>query len=515
MASNHNALLLMKNIKKAFPGVLALDEVQFELRKGEVHALIGENGAGKSTLIKILAGVYQLDDGHVFLDDKEIHIEDPHDAQRRGIFTIFQELSTVPNLSITENMFLGREIVKKAFIDRKRQVADTKKLLKSYNYHIDPNRIVGELSVAQQKMISIIKAMNNELKILILDEPTASLADLESEILFENIRMVREQGISIIYISHRLDELKKIGDRVTVLRNGKYVDTLRLNDVKSIDDLTPLMIGKEIKNKFPKVKGTITEPLLRVHNLTRKNHFYDINFEVKSGEILGFFGLIGCGFEEVLRSVFGAHTYDSGTVEVYEDDDFRPVESYNPKSALDLKVSYIPSDRKHEGLIMPLSVKENITIASFDKFSAKGLGWIDRHKISSEANRFIDLLGIKVADPNFKVETLSGGNQQKVIIAKALCRGGNIFLFSEPTVGIDVGTKVEIYRFMNKLIARGAAIVLVSYELPEIMAMSDRIIVMYNGRIMKKFDRQEAIEDKILKYAFGEGVKAEGRSLTV
>jgi ribose transport system ATP-binding protein len=407
-------------------------------------------------------------------------------------------------------MFLGQEIVHGVLIDRKRQIAETEKLLKSYNYQIDPNRIVGELSVAQQKMISIIKAMNNEIKILILDEPTASLADSESEILFENIRTLREQGTSIIYISHRLDELKRIGDRVTVLRNGRYVDTLQLQDVQSIDDLTPLMIGKEIENKFPKSKGTIKEPILRVSNLTRNHHFYNVSFEVKSGEVLGFFGLIGCGFEEVLRSVFGARTYDSGTVEVFEDASFRPVASYNPKSALDMKVSYIPSDRKHEGLIMPLSVKENITIASFDKFSSRGLGWLDRRKMSSEADRFIDLLGIKVADPNFKVETLSGGNQQKVIIAKSLCRGGNIFLFSEPTVGIDVGTKVEIYQFMNELIARGAGIVLVSYELPEIMGMSDRIIVMYNGRIMKEFNRQEATEDEILKYAFGEGMNTAG-----
>jgi ribose transport system ATP-binding protein len=353
-------------------------------------------------------------------------------------------------------------------------------------------------------MISIIKALNNSIKILVLDEPSASLTDRETEILFSNIDRLREQGAGIIYISHRLKELKQVGDRVTVLRNGKYIDTLELGKVASIDDLTPLMIGKEITNKYPKVPAAVGETVLTVRGLARHGYFQDVSFEARRGEVLGFFGLVGCGFEEILRSVFGAAPYDAGTVEVLEDGGgFKAARSFDPRSALDLKVSYIPRDRKNEGLVMSMSVKENIALASFQRFSARFFGWIKRQAVYEEVRKFIQMLGIKVADPEYHVETLSGGNQQKVVIAKALCRGGNIFLFCEPTTGIDVGTKVEIYQFFNRLTADGAAVVFVSYELPEIMGMSDRILVMYHGGIVREFGREEATEDEVLRAAFG------------
>jgi len=493
----------MHNVCKSFPGVVALDDVSLELRRGEVHALIGENGAGKSTLIKILAGVYTKDKGELVLEGRRIEIESPHHAQQLGIYTIFQELATVENLSIAENMFLGRELIKSGLIDRQRQIDETEELLSDFDYHLDPCRIVGELNVAEQKMISIIKALNNEIRILVLDEPTASLTDREADILFSNVQRLRGEGAGIIYISHRLKELKQVGDRVTVLRNGTYIDTLELTKVASIDDLTPLMIGKEITNKYPKVPAPGGETVLRVTGLTRHGHFENVSFEARRGEVLGFFGLVGCGFEEILRSVFGAAPFDAGSVAVLDHGGFKPTRSFDPRSALDLKVSYIPRDRKNEGLVMSMSVKENIALASFQKFSARFFGWIKRQAVYQEVRKFIQMLGIKVADPDFHVETLSGGNQQKVVIAKALCRGGNIFLFCEPTTGIDVGTKVEIYQFFNKLTADGAAVVFVSYELPEIMGMSDRILVMYHGGIVKEFARGEATEDDVLRAAFG------------
>ncbi len=282
----------MRGIRKAFPGVVALDDVSFDLRRGEVHTLVGENGAGKSTLIKVLAGVYLKDQGQIQLEGRDIEIENPHQAQRLGIYTVFQELSTVPNLSIAENMFLGKELRKNGLIDRRRQVEETERLLASFNYRLDPRRIVQDLNVAELKMISIIKMLNNEVKILILDEPTASLTDRESGILFDNLRKLRDRGAGVIYISHRMEELKKIGDRVTVLRNGQYIDTLELKDVHSIDALTPLMIGKELKTKFPKVPARLGKPLLQVKGLTRKGYFYDVGSGSAGG---GGAGLVRAG----------------------------------------------------------------------------------------------------------------------------------------------------------------------------------------------------------------------------
>jgi ribose transport system ATP-binding protein len=505
MPIDNGTLLSMRSIRKAFPGVLALDDVRFDLHRGEVHALIGENGAGKSTLIKLLAGVYLKDQGQILLEGQPIDIESPHQAQRLGIYTVFQELSTVANLSIAENMFLGRELLKNGLIDRRRQVEETERLLASFNYCLDPRRIVEDLNVAELKMISIIKVLNNDVKILILDEPTASLTDRESGILFENIRKLRDRGAGVIYISHRMEELKHIGDRVTVLRNGQYIDTLKLQEVRSIDDLTPLMIGKELKSKFPKVPVNVGKPLLQVKGLTRQGHFYDIGLEVRAGEVLGFFGLVGCGFEEIFRSVFGAATYESGTVAMFDGSEFKPVLKDNPQSALDLKLGYIPRDRKNEGLIMPMSVKENIAISSLRKFSQNFFGLINRRKVGEEVKKYKELMDIRTPNLSTVVESLSGGNQQKVVIARTLCRGGQVFLFCEPTAGIDVGTKVEIYQFMNRLTSQGAGIVLVSYELPEIMGMSDRIIVVYQGRIVKEFQRAKASQDEILSYAFGSG----------
>ncbi len=499
----HSVLLSMKNVTKIYPGVVALDDVHFDLHKGEVHALIGENGAGKSTLIKAIAGAHDLNSGEIFLEQEKLQIKNPHHANQLGIYTIYQELTIVPDMSIAENMFLGKEVKKHGLISHRTQIERTDKLFSSFNYRLDPRQSVRDLNTAELRMMSIIKALDSDVKILILDEPTASLTDREKDILFEHIRDLKAKGAGIIYISHRLEELQEIADRATIFRNGKYIDTLKMDDVKSIDDLIPLMIGKKVENKFPKIKAKIGRTLLKVEKLKREGHFTDVDLELKAGEVLGFFGLVGCGFEEVFRSVFGAATYDSGSIKVAESSDFTSFKKNDPKSALDKKISYIPRDRKYEGLVMPMSVRENIVIASYRQFTKTFLRFIDFRKATAAANKYKDIMKIKTPNMNVLVETLSGGNQQKVILAKALCRGGQIFIFCEPTAGIDVGTKVEVYQFMNELTENGSAVVMVSYELPEIMGMSDRILVMYNGSIVKEFRREDATEEEILKYAFG------------
>ncbi|MCF8068997.1 MAG: sugar ABC transporter ATP-binding protein [Desulfobacterales bacterium] len=502
--SENNMILSLNNITKTFPGVVALDDVQFELRKGEVHTLIGENGAGKSTLIKIISGAHQATSGEIIFDNEKILIKDPHHAKRLGIYTIYQEVMYIPDLSIAENMFLGSEILKNGLISHRNQIKETRKLFEKFGYSIDPEKMAKDLNVAELRMISIIKALNNDVKVLILDEPTASLTDREKDLLFKNIRLLKEKGTGIIYISHRLEELKEIGDRTTVFRNGQYIDTLELENVKGIDDLVPLMIGHEVKDKFPKIKAQIGEPLLRVKGLTRKGFFKNVSLECHAGEVLGIFGLVGCGFEDVPRSVFGAEDYETGTVEVNSGLSFKTVKKQSPKSALDKKISYIPRDRKHEGLIMNLSIKENIVMSCYHRF-VTAIGLIRRKAVREIANQYRDIMRIKAPNMSTKVENLSGGNQQKVILARSLCHGGKIFLFNEPTAGIDVGSKVEIYQAMNQLTAEGSGVVMVSYELPEIMGMSDRIIIMYNGQIVKEFNIEDASEDEILKYAFGHG----------
>jgi ABC-type sugar transport system ATPase subunit len=496
-------LLELKHITKTYPGVIALDDVQFELRAGEVHALIGENGAGKSTLIKAIAGAHQADKGEIRLEGRPVHIKTPHQANQMGIYTIYQEITYIPEMSVTENMFLGKELTQKGLINHPEQIENTRQMFKDFGYEIAPRTLAKDLSVSELRMVSIIKALNNDVKILILDEPTASLTDREKNLLFSYIRRLRDKGAAVLYISHRLEEIQEICDRATVFRNGRYIDTLEIKNVTGIDDFVPLMVGREVGEKYPKVKADRGDELMRVDKLTRNGFFEDVSLQLRAGEVLGFFGLVGCGFEEVFRSVFGASSYDSGAVEVRQDNTFKAFKKNNPKAALDMKISYIPRDRKYEGLVMPMSIKENIVISAYHRFVRTVFGYIQRSKVDATAEKYFRKMNIKAPSILTKVENLSGGNQQKVIMAKSLCRGGNVFLFNEPTAGIDVGSKVEIYQFMNQLTSQGAGIILVSYELPEVMGMSDRIMVMHQGRVTKEFDRQSATEEEILKYAFG------------
>ncbi len=499
-------LLTMRHVSKSFPGVRALDDIQFDLRRGEVHALVGENGAGKSTLIKILSGAHKADPGgKIIYDGRPLNIKNPHHANELGIFTIYQEVSYVPDMSVAENVFLGSEITSRGFIDHKQQIAKTAELFDDFGYPIDPRKMASELNVAELRMINIVRALNNDVKILILDEPTASLTEKEKDILFDNIARLRSNGTGIIYISHRSGELKNLADRATVFRNGQYVDTLNMADICGLDDLIPLMIGKEVKNKYPKVKAEIGDEVLRIKNLNRKKTFENISLNLHSGEVLGVFGLVGCGFEELFSSVFGAEPYDSGEIEIFRNKKFQTLKPSSPKSSLRNNIAFIPRDRKHLGLLMNLSVAENIVISSYKRFTKKFLGLIHRKKLSDVAGKYRDKFNIKTSCITAKVETLSGGNQQKVLLARALCSKGEVFLFNQPTAGVDVGAKIEIYEFMNQLTQAGSGIVLVSYELQEVMGMCDRIAVMFQGKIVKVVKTDETTKDQVLGYAFGEG----------
>jgi len=500
----HAELLSMANVTKSFPGVLALDGISFDLRKGEVHALVGENGAGKSTFIKILSGAHKMDPGgRIQLNQEQVTIKNPSHANQLGIFTIHQEITFVPHMSVAENVFLGSEIVEKGLINHKKQIDKTEKMFEDFGYPIDPTRMAADLNVAELRMISIVKALNNNVKILILDEPTTSLTDKEKNILFESILRLKKNGTGIIYISHRSGELKELADRATVFRNGKYVDTVDMAGIRGLDDLIPLMIGKEVENKYPKVPAAIGHEILRVNNLSRKKFFKDVSINLHSGEIVGVFGLVGCGFEEVFSSVFGVESYDSGEVEICHNNKKQRLKKFSTRAALKSNIAFIPRDRKTMGLLMNLSVAENIVISSYKEFSKRFINLIKSKNVKTVADDYKVKLNIKTPSVKTRVETLSGGNQQKVLLARALCSKGEVFLFNQPTAGVDVGAKIEIYEFMNKLTQAGAGIIIVSYELQEIMGMCDRIVVMSQGKVMKTVATAETTSDEILAYAFG------------
>ncbi len=497
-------LLSMFKVTKSFPGVLALDDISFELRKGEVHALVGENGAGKSTFIKILSGAHKMDTGgSICIDKKEVEIKSPSHANQLGIYTIYQEVTFIPHMSVAENVFLGSEIIENGLINHKKQIEETSRMFEEFGYPIDPTRMAADLNVAELRMINIVKALNNDVKILILDEPTTSLTDKEKNILFKNIVRLKNNGAGVIYISHRSGELKELADRATVFRNGKYVDTVEMADIKGLDDLIPLMIGKEVQNKYPKAKAPIGHEILRINKLSRNKFFDDVSFNLHSGEVVGIFGLVGCGFEEVLGSAFGVDSYDSGEVEIFHNNKMQPLRKSSTRAALDNNIAFIPRDRKTMGLLMNLSVAENVVISSYKDFSQKIVNLINSRKVQNTADDYKKKLNIKTPSVKTIVETLSGGNQQKVLLARALCSKGEVFLFNQPTAGVDVGAKIEIYEFMNKLTKAGSGIVIVSYELQEIMGMCDRIVVMCQGRVVKTVKTEETTSDEILAYAFG------------
>ncbi|MDI3481752.1 MAG: ribose transport system ATP-binding protein [Tepidanaerobacteraceae bacterium] len=494
-------ILQMKNITKKFPGVLALDEAQLEVKKGEVHILVGENGAGKSTLMKILAGAYTKDSGEIYFKGEKIETLSPKHAQELGISIIYQELNLIPYLTVAENIFLGREPVSERIpgqIDWKRLFDSAQEILNNLHVDIDARAIVKSLGIAKQQMVEVAKALSLNSDIIIMDEPTAALTRQEIENLFDIIRRVKQKGVSIIYISHRLEEFSEIGDRVTVMRDGKTIATLDIKDIK-MDELIKLMVGRELKEKFPKIHLDIGKDIMRVANLRRGDVLKDISFSVREGEILGIAGLIGAGRTELARAIFGFDRIDRGDIYV----DGKKVNIRKPWDAIKCGIGLVPEDRKGHGLVLTLSVRSNITLASLDGISQRQ--HINLKKEASIVKDYIKKLNIKTPGHEQKVASLSGGNQQKVVLAKWLLSKSRIFIFDEPTRGIDVGAKIEVYHLMNDLVKNGAGIILISSELPEILGMCDRILVMCRGEITAELKREDATQEKILYFATGGG----------
>ncbi len=489
-------ILEMRDIRKTFPGVVALDGVSFELRKGEVHILLGENGAGKSTLIKILSGAYRRDSGRIVLEGREIDIGNPRHAQELGIAIIYQELTLVPGLSAAENIFLGREPCRAGMVDHRKMFDAAQRLLDGLGVNVSSRSRVRDLGVAQQQMVEVAKALSLEAKILIMDEPTSALTEQEIKTLFEVIGRLKAKGVSVIYISHRLEELFEIGDRVTILRDGRYVGTHPVKEVSRFD-LVRMMVNRELTEQFPKQTARRGGEVLRVEGLSREGALKDISFSLRAGEVLGIAGLLGSGRTELVRALFGADPVDSG--KVYVKGRLQTVRS--PRGAIRLGIGLLTEDRKTQGLILGLSVKENIGLPSLDRFSRMGI--VNLRGEAAAIQPVVQELRIKTPSLDQKAVYLSGGNQQKVVMSKWLLSKADILFFDEPTRGIDVGSKVEIYQWMNRLTADGAAIVMISSELPEILGMSDRILVMHRGRIAKEFSRDEATQEKILHYALG------------
>ncbi len=444
--------LQMKHITKRFPGVLALNDVQFSLRRGEVHALLGENGAGKSTLMKILSGVYQPDEGEIIFEDKPVSFSDPLSAQNVGITIIHQEFNLFPELTVEENIFIGREFCKKNRwrLDEKQQRQATIEILQKLNLAIKPDTLVADLTVAQQQMVEIAKAISVNARILIMDEPTAALTETEIESLFRVTRLLKEQGTGIVYISHRLEELALIADRATVMRDGQYISTVDYECVK-ISDLIAMMVGRDLGNIYPRREALQQRiPVLEVNGLTRKGVLNDINFTLYRGEILGFAGLMGAGRTELARAIFGADSIDSGTLKL----NGKETVIKDISDAIQQGISYLTEDRKKEGLALNLSVERNIMLGNYPEYSDR-FGNVDSRRCQQTSEEQVKALRIKTPNLEQAALNLSGGNQQKIIIARWVCKDTDILIFDEPTRGIDVGAKLEIYELMNRLVAKG------------------------------------------------------------
>src|SRR5215213_5526163 len=491
-------VLEMHEIRKTFPGVVALDGVDFSLRRGEVHILLGENGAGKSTLMKILSGAYQKTAGRITLDGAEVEIRNPAHAQGLGIATIYQEFNLVPHLSVGENIFLGREPMRlPGLIDRRAVNRRASEVLNGLGLRLDPRRPVKGLRVAEQQMVEVAKALSLDARVLIMDEPTAALAEHEIKELFAAIRGLKEKGVSIVYISHRMEELFEIGDRVTVLRDGRSVGTFDVKETNKFE-LIRLMVNRDLTELFPKEHAERGEEVLRVEGLTTRGGLNGVSFSLHKGEVLGIAGLLGAGRTELARAIFGLDKLESGTVSIKGET--RRIGS--PRAAINAGLGFLTEDRKAQGLVLPLSVKDNLCLPSVDKFTSLGL--VDAKRERRAAGRYVRELRIRTPGLDQKVVYLSGGNQQKVVLSKWLCSEAEVFIFDEPTRGVDVGAKAEIYQLMNRLAASGVAIIMISSELPEILGMSDRILVMRAGTVACEFTAAEATQEKILECALGE-----------
>lgn len=491
----NEVIVSMENICKIFPGVKALDHVNFELRSGEVMALLGENGAGKSTLMKVLSGVYTRDDGSLKIFGKEYGDLTPKQAQEVGVAIIHQELNMCRHLSVAENMFLGREISGRFALNNAKMEQEAKRILDDLKIDIDPKETVGELPVSKQQMVEIAKALSINAKILIMDEPTSSLTAREIEDLFRIIKKLKSEGKGIVYISHRLEELQHIVDRVTIMRDGQYITSMNFGDV-SMEQIISHMVGREIKEKFPRVECKKGKKVFEVKHLNAGRMVRDINFTVYEGEIVGFAGLMGAGRTETTRAIFGVDPKESG--EIYVDD--KKVEIKCPMDAIRNGVVLAPEDRKKDGLCTKLSIRHNLTLPNLDIVCNK-LGVVNGRKEDALCEKAVADLKIKTPDVEVDSGNLSGGNQQKVVVGKWLARDSRVVIFDEPTRGIDVGAKVEIYNLMNELKKQGIAVMFVSSEMPEVMGIADRIIVMCDGRITGEVMARNTTQNEILTLA--------------
>jgi ribose transport system ATP-binding protein len=487
----------MKNISKSFPGVRALSDVNLQVRKGEVHALVGENGAGKSTLIKILTGAYQKDEGSIVFDGKPVDIKGPHYSKRIGIQAVYQDITLAMHLSVGENFFLGNLPMSSPItVDWKRVYSKADELLASLDLRIDSKTLLKDLPVAKQEMVAIAKAMHEKSKLMIFDEPTALLANEECEELYKIIEKLKSDGIGIIYISHRMEEIFRVCDTVTVLKDGRYVDTLPIEETTE-DKLISLMVGRKIEEMYSIDHHATPEVVLRAKKLSSKGIFEDINFDLHKGEILGMFGLVGSGRTDIVSAIFGATQITGGEIEVFG----KKEHIRKPRDAIKLGIGLLPENRRTQGLALPLSVKINTNVAIYRAISKFGL--INHKTEKSNADRYVKEMATKTPSIETAVRTLSGGNQQKVVIGKWLACKSKIMIFDEPTVGVDVGSKSEIYKLLEKLTKNGNSIIFISSYLHEVIGVSDRIVVISEGKQMGIVERAKATEEKILRLASG------------
>lgn len=491
-------VLEMRGISKTYPGVRALDNVSLEVRKGEVHALVGENGAGKSTLMKILAGAQLGDSGEIRINGRTVEIDSPQKAMDLGISIIYQEFNLVPYLNAAENIFLGREPRARipGFVDFRTMYDEAQRVIDRLGVALDIRVPVNRLSIAQQQMVEIAKATSRQSMIIVMDEPSATLTEHELESLFSLIRQLKAQGVSIVYISHRLEEVFEIADRVTVLRDGKHIAT---RDVSGLtrEEIIRYMVGRELTQMMPKVPAPLGDVVLEVRNLRRKDKLHDISFAVRRGEVLGLAGLVGAGRTELARAIFGADPIDGGEILL----EGKPVKVRCPQDAIRLGIGLVTEDRKNQGLVLGMMVRENITLANLSALSRLNFLMLARER--EVAQKYVADLSIRPPSIERAVQNLSGGNQQKVVLAKWLFTQSKVLIFDEPTRGIDVGAKAEIYQLMNELAANGVAIIMISSELPEVIGMSDRILVMHEGRIAGALSASEATQERVMHLATG------------
>lgn len=488
-------LLVVENISKTFPGVKALQNISLDVKKGEVLSLMGENGAGKSTLIKILAGVYSKDEGRLIFDGQEVNISSPVVSQRIGISVIFQELNLLPNISIAENIFTGRERNKmNFFFDKKQTEKEAARLMDEVGLYCDPDTLVQDLPLSQRQMVEVAKALSQNAKLIIMDEPTSSLTDREAETLFDIINKLKKSGVSVIFVSHKMNEVQRISDRVHILRDGTYVGCLRKENITE-DAIIQMMVGRKLESIFDKVEVPIGDVVFEVRELSTEKFLRNISFKVRKGEIVGFAGLVGAGRTEVMRAIFGIDRRTSGKIFIED----KEVKIQSPGDAIRLGVGFVPEDRKKQGLILGMSVKKNITLPGLNLVSK--IGFLRKALEDNASDTYIEKLRIKTPHREQEVVNLSGGNQQKVVVSKWLATTPKVLIVDEPTRGIDVGAKKEIHSLLSSLAQNGVAIIMISSELPEILGMSDRIIVMHDGRIKGELDKSNASQERIMGMA--------------